>query len=45
MSRRPHKFAFGLKLFAEVMTAQKGHPLFEELGPSVVRFMKKLKSM
>ncbi len=40
-----HEFALGLKLFTEVMIAQKDHPLFEELRPSVVQFMKKLKSM
>lgn len=40
-----HEFALGLKLFTEVMITQKGHPLFEELRPSIGQFMKKLKSI
>ncbi len=39
-----HEFALGLKLFTEVMLKNKQHPLFEELRPSIMEFMKKLKS-
>lgn len=39
-----HEFSLGLKLFTEVMLTNKQHPLFEELRPAVVEFMKKLKS-
>lgn len=38
------EFALGLKLFTEVMLKNKQHPLFEELRPAIVEFMKKLKS-
>lgn len=37
------RFALGLKLFGEVILENKGHPLFEELGPQFGAFMKKLK--
>jgi len=39
-----HEFALGLKLFTEVMLKNKQHPLFEELRPAILEFMKKLKS-
>jgi len=39
-----HEFALGLKLFTEVMLKNKQHPLFEDLRPAIVEFMKKLKS-
>lgn len=39
-----HEFALGLKLFTEVMLKNKKHPLFEELRPAIMEFMKKLKS-
>ncbi|MCS3528978.1 DUF3861 domain-containing protein [Chryseobacterium sp. JUb7] len=39
-----HEFALGLKLFTEVMIKNKQHPLFEELRPAIMEFMKKLKS-
>lgn len=39
-----HEFALGLKLFTEVMLKNKQHPLFEELRPAIMEFMKKLKS-
>lgn len=42
--RTAHEFSLGLKLFTEVMLTNKQHPLFEELRPAVVEFMKKLKS-
>ena len=38
------EFALGLKLFTEVMLRNKKHPLFEDLRPHIVDFMKKLKS-
>ena len=38
------EFALGLKLFTEVMLHNKKHPLFEDLRPHIVDFMKKLKS-
>ena len=38
------EFALGLKLFTEVMLKNKQHPLFEELRPTILEFMKKLKS-
>ncbi|WP_267403036.1 MULTISPECIES: DUF3861 domain-containing protein [unclassified Chryseobacterium] len=38
------EFALGLKLFTEVMIKNKQHPLFEELRPAIMEFMKKLKS-
>lgn len=38
------EFALGLKLFTEVMLKNKQHPLFEELRPAILEFMKKLKS-
>ncbi|GAA4165820.1 DUF3861 domain-containing protein [Chryseobacterium ginsenosidimutans] len=38
------EFALGLKLFTEVMLKNKQHHLFEELRPSIMEFMKKLKS-
>lgn len=38
------EFALGLKLFTEVMLKNKQHPLFEELRPAIMEFMKKLKS-
>lgn len=39
------EFALGLKLFTEVMLKNKQHPLFEELRPRIMEFMKKLKSL
>lgn len=39
-----HEFALGLKLFTEVMLKKKQHPLFEDLRPAIMEFMKKLKS-
>ena len=39
-----HEFALGLKLFTEVMLKNKQHPLFEDLRPAIMEFMKKLKS-
>ena len=39
-----NEFAIGLKLFTEVMLKNKQHPLFEELRPAIMEFMKKLKS-
>jgi len=39
------EFALGLKLFTEVMLKNKQHPLFEELRPGIMEFMKKLKSL
>jgi hypothetical protein len=39
-----HEFTLGLKLFTEVMLKNKQHPLFEELRPAIMEFMKKLKS-
>ncbi|KAF1712292.1 hypothetical protein CSC70_01855 [Pseudoxanthomonas kalamensis DSM 18571] len=36
-------FAIGLKLFGEVMLENRDHPLFAELRPQFVAFMKKLK--
>lgn len=38
------EFALGLKLFTEVMLKNKQHPLFENLRPAIMEFMKKLKS-
>ena len=38
------EFALGLKLFTEIMLRNKKHPLFEDLRPHIVDFMKKLKS-
>lgn len=38
------EFILGLKLFTEVMLKNKEHPLFEELKPAIMQFMKKLKS-
>ena len=38
------EFALGLKLFTEVMLKNKQHPLFEELRPAIMEFMKKLKA-
>ncbi len=38
------EFALGLKLFTEVMLKNKQHPLFEELRPAILEFMKKLKN-
>lgn len=38
------EFAVGLKLFTEVLLKNRKHPLFEELGPQMAAFMKKLKS-
>ena len=38
------EFALGLKLLTEVMLRNKKHPLFEDLRPHIVDFMKKLKS-
>jgi len=40
-----NEFAIGLKLFTEVMLKNKQHPLFEELRPAIMEFMKKLKSL
>ncbi|MDF0533085.1 DUF3861 domain-containing protein [Shewanella yunxiaonensis] len=37
-------FIVGLKLFSEVMLAERKHPLFSEFGPQFKLFMKKLKS-
>ena len=39
------EFALGLKLFTEVMLKNKQQPLFEELRPAIMEFMKKLKSL
>ena len=39
------EFALGLKLFTEVMLKNKQHPLFKELRPAIMEFMKKLKSL
>ncbi len=39
-----YEFALGLKLFTEVIITQKEHPLFEELRPEILKFMKKLKA-
>ncbi len=39
------EFTLGLKLFTEVMLKNKQHPLFEELRPAIMEFMKKLKSL
>ena len=39
------EFALGLKLFTEVMLKNKQHPLFEDLRPAIMEFMKKLKSL
>ena len=36
-------FALGLKLFGETILENKDHPLFEEMGPHFMQFMKKLK--
>lgn len=36
-------FAVGLKLFTEVMLQHKDDPLFLELKPAILEFMKKLK--
>ena len=38
------EFAFGLKMFSEVMLKNRKHPLFEELAPAFSEFMKKLKA-
>lgn len=38
------EFALGLKLFTEVMLKNKNNPLFYELRPAILDFMKKLKS-
>jgi hypothetical protein len=38
------EFALGLKLFTEVMLKNKHHPLFEDLRPAIIEFMKKLKA-
>jgi hypothetical protein len=38
------EFALGLKLFSEVMIKNKENPLFEELMPAFISFMKKLKT-
>jgi len=40
-----NEFAIGLKLFTEVMLKNKQNPLFEELRPAIMEFMKKLKSL
>lgn len=40
-----NEFALGLKLFTEVMLKNKQHPLFEELRPAIMEFMKKLKAV
>lgn len=37
-------FAVGLKLFTEIMLQNKDNPLFEELRPAMLAFMKKLKT-
>ncbi len=37
------EFAIGLKMFSEVIIKNKKHPLFEELFPAFIEFMKKLK--
>ncbi|WP_221797783.1 DUF3861 domain-containing protein [Oceanobacter mangrovi] len=36
-------FAVGLKLFGETILENRDHPLFEEMGPHFMQFMKKLK--
>lgn len=38
------EFAVGLKMFSEVMIKNKTNPLFKELLPAFIEFMKKLKS-
>lgn len=38
-------FAVGLKLFSEVMLHNKHNPLFTELRPQFLAFMKKLKAL
>jgi hypothetical protein len=38
------QFALGLKLFSEVLLKHRAHPLFEEFGPALGAFMKKLKA-
>lgn len=37
------EFSLGIKLFSEVMLKNKDNPLFEELKPAFMQFMKKLK--
>lgn len=37
------QFVIGLKLFGDVMMRNKNNPLFEELQPAFIQFMKKLK--
>ncbi len=37
------EFALGIKLFSEVMLKNKDNPLFEELKPAFMQFMKKPK--
>lgn len=37
------EFGLGLKLFSEVMLTDRDNPLFAELRPQFVEFMKKLK--
>jgi len=37
------EFSLGIKLFGEVMLKNKDNPLFEELKPAFMQFMKKLK--
>lgn len=39
-----NEFALGLKLFTEVIIKNKENPLFDELRPAIMDFMKKLKS-
>jgi hypothetical protein len=36
-------FTVGLKLLGEVMLKHRNHPLFEEFGPQVGQFMKRIK--
>jgi len=37
------EFALGIKLLSEIMLKHKDNPLFEELKPAFIQFMKKLK--
>ncbi len=38
-----HQFAIGLKLFGDILMRHRDHPLFEDIHPAFVAFMKKLK--
>lgn len=39
------EFSLGLKLFSEVMMKNNDNPLFEDLKPAFIQFMKKLKEV